>query len=107
MSIPVPDAGLQPERTAMSWTRTALAMLACSMTLLRWSGPYPAIVFAAIGLLALISLILFALNRRIYSRQATRLSNEYAAPNTVGVALMTLALTLLGGISLVLLVIAA
>lgn len=107
MSIPVTDPGLQPERTAMSWTRTALAMLACSMTLLRWSGSYPNVVFAAIGLLAVLSMVLFAFNRRIYSGQATELSQEHASPNTVGVALMTLGLTLLGGIGLALLILAA
>ena len=98
MSIPVADAGLQPERTAMSWTRTALAMMVCSMTLLRWSGPYPDIVFTAIVLLAVLAIVLIVANRRMYRAQAKELSQEHATPNAVGVALMTLTLTVLGGI---------
>ena len=35
--IAVADPGLQAERTAMSWTRTALAMLVCAATLMRLS----------------------------------------------------------------------
>ncbi|QDR77359.1 DUF202 domain-containing protein [Corynebacterium sanguinis] len=98
MSIPVTDAGLQPERTAMSWTRTALAMMVCSMTLLRWSDSYPDVVFMAIVLLAVLAVVLIVFNRRMYRGQATELSHEHATPNAVGVALLTLMLVVLGGI---------
>ncbi|QPK83222.1 DUF202 domain-containing protein [Corynebacterium qintianiae] len=107
MSIPVSDAGLQPERTALSWTRTALAMMVCSVTLLRWSDPYPDIVFSAIILLAALSIALILVNRRTYRTEAVELSREYASPNVLGVGLMTLMLTLLGGIGLLLLLIQA
>ncbi|QYH20323.1 DUF202 domain-containing protein [Corynebacterium aquatimens] len=30
------DPGLQPERTSMSWSRTAISMLVVSSILLRW-----------------------------------------------------------------------
>ncbi|SDM01341.1 protein of unknown function [Corynebacterium mycetoides] len=105
MSIPLSDAGLQPERTAMSWTRTALAMMVCSMTLLRWSGAYPDVVFPVIILLAVVALALIFLNRRIYRDQASELAHEHAVPNLAGVALVTAMLLLLGAIGLALLLV--
>lgn len=98
--IPVPDAGLQPERTSMSWTRTGLASLVCAATLLRWSPAYPGLIAAAIGGLALVAVVIFALNRRTYRHEADAMSHEHAEPNTAAVALTTLAVCAVGAIGL-------
>lgn len=37
---PHADAGLQPERTALAWGRTTLAMVAASALFLRWTPQY-------------------------------------------------------------------
>lgn len=102
--IPVADAGLQPERTALAWTRTALAMMVGSMTLLRWSEAYPALVTAATVLLGALGLSIIVLNRPIYRSQAEALSEEHAPPNTAPVFLTTAMMLVLGGIGLALLV---
>lgn len=96
--IPVADKGLQPERTAMAWTRTSAAMMVCSLTLLRWSEPYPAVVFSAIGLLVVMALVIALRNRSIYRRQATGLVDELVEANVRGVLAMTAAMCLLGAI---------
>lgn len=100
MNIPVPDAGLQPERTAMSWTRTALAMMVCSLTLLRWSRPYSGLVFGAMGLLALLSLLIIVRNRAAYRTEAEGLSQELYDANVFGVFTITLGMSVLGGLGL-------
>lgn len=105
MTIPVPDEGLQPERTALSWTRTSLALMVCSLTLLRWSRAYPAVVFAAIALLAVLSVVLGGSNRRMYRMRAEDLSRETARPNLPGVAILTVMLTLFGAVGLGLLLV--
>ncbi len=103
--IPVADAGLQPERTALSWTRTALAMMVCSLTLLRWSANYSALVFGAMGLLALLSAAIIARNRASYRVEAQGLSREQVDANVFGVGAITLGMTVLGGLGLYLVVV--
>lgn len=102
--IPVADEGLQPERTAMSWTRTALAMAVCSLTLLRWSRPYSALVFGAMGLLALLAMAIIVRNRAEYRAEAEGLSHERIDANVFGVLTITLGMTVLGGLGLYLVV---
>ncbi len=98
--IPVADPGLQPERTALSWGRTALAMLVCSSVLMRWSSAYPGVIFTVIVLLALVAAVIIAMNRRFYRHDAVQLANERSAPNTPAVAAMTLAMCVLSGLGL-------
>ena len=98
--IPVADAGLQPERTALAWTRTALAMIIASMTLMRWSVDYPETVMVAIVALLVLGLGIIGVNRSTYRRQANALSRSEAQPNTATVALSTLMMLLLGSIGL-------
>ncbi|AOX04832.1 hypothetical protein BJP05_00525 [Corynebacterium sp. NML98-0116] len=100
MTIPVPDPGLQPERTALSWTRTALAMLVCSMVLLRWSHAYPVPVFGAIGLLLTLATVLISRYRRLYRTEAHNLAQERSQPNTISVFATAVALVALGGLGL-------
>lgn len=89
----------------MSWTRTALALLVCSMVMLRWSPSYPAAVFVVVAVLALVALVLFAVNRRFYRRDAQHLARERATPNTLAVLAMASAMLVFGagGVALVLL----
>lgn len=104
--IPVTDPGLQPERTALSWGRTALAMLVCSSVLLRWSSAYPGIIFTVVVLLAALAVIIIVLNRRVYRHEAVHLANEHSAPNTAAVVAMTLAMCVLGGMGLYVVIVA-
>lgn len=102
--IPVADLGLQPERTAMSWTRTALAMLVCAATLLRWAGTYPALIVVASAALAAGGLVIVALNRRGYRHEADALAHERSEPNTAAVFLLTAMMLGIGGLGLYLVV---
>ncbi len=102
--IPVADPGLQPERTAMSWTRTALAMLVCAAALLRWAGSYPALIVAASVALAAGALVIVALNRRAYRFEASALADERSAPNAAAVFLLSAMTLVTGGLGLYLVV---
>ncbi|WP_257159162.1 DUF202 domain-containing protein [Corynebacterium cystitidis] len=98
--IPITDLGLQPERTSLSWSRTSLAMLVCSATLLRWAWHYTAVVYVAIGLLMVLALLIVLTQRRRYSVEAQGIQREFTEPNVFAVFTMTIAMVLLGAIGL-------
>lgn len=102
--IPVADPGLQAERTSMSWTRTALAMLVCAATLLRWAGSYPSLIVVASVALAAGALVIVALNRRAYRFEADALAHERSEPNAAAVLLLTAMMLGTGGLGLYLVV---
>ncbi|AWB85179.1 DUF202 domain-containing protein [Corynebacterium liangguodongii] len=88
----------------MSWTRTALAMQACALVLVRWSDTHPGIVKAAIFLLSASALWLIVGNRQVYrNRAAWMAAGARPEPDVCGVALTTAMLLVLGGAELALL----
>lgn len=75
-------------------------MLVCSATLLRWAWHYTAVVYVAIGLLAVLSLVIVVTQRRRYSVEAQGIERESTQPNVFAVFAMTAAMVFLGAIGL-------
>ncbi|MGP6173189.1 DUF202 domain-containing protein [Corynebacterium sp. A21] len=90
------DPGLQPERTDMAWTRTALAYALCAAVLLRWAWVLgPMVLLLVLGLLA-VSLTVALTQDRRYRRLVHSIVAEQAPANLGGVLLMSGALVLFG-----------
>jgi len=64
--MPDVDAGLQPERTALAWRRTALSLVAAGLAGARWalSSSRPTLGIAACGCLAIAGLLVVAQRAR-------------------------------------------
>lgn len=90
------DPGLQPERTSMSWTRTAIAMVVVSMVLLRWADVYGPAVLLLIGLTAAAAVYVVLSNRAAYDREVAGIEEERVAPAAGRILVMTAAVFLLG-----------
>lgn len=89
------DPGLQPERTALSWNRTALALLVCAATMLRWANSYPGIVVMLALVLIVLGLVIVVTNGRRYRQSASTLAQERQGPEILGVGLVTLCLVII------------
>lgn len=90
------DPGLQPERTALSWNRTALAVAVNAALVLRAGLISEAGLFIAVGVLLLLAAIAATAYSSIRKRQLVRDSAHPADPVTSS----SLALMLAAGITL-------
>ena len=82
------DHGLQPERTSLSWTRTILAMVVCSLVILRWATGYPAAVFVVLAVVLVLAAWLYLSNRDRYEMKVRGIRDERVAPATAQFAVM-------------------
>lgn len=96
------DPGLQPERTALSWGRTAMAMALVSMVLLRWAAVYGGWVFVLIGVLLTLSSAIYFTQRRRYRGGVRGLLENAARPNLGSVIAVTAGMLILGAGGLIL-----
>lgn len=90
------DPGLQPERTALAWTRTSLSLCVASATLLRWTrvlGPWALVL---VGAFIALAIVLAATHHRRYWRHNAGLKRGTTPANAGGVVSLSAACLLLG-----------
>lgn len=96
-----PDPGLQVERTSLAWTRTILATVACSLTMLRWSHRFPAIIFALVLVLALCAATIAARQKLRYRRHSKQFDLNSIVPNTIGALALAAAVAICSAVEFV------
>ncbi len=100
MSLPPRDPGLQPERTALAWQRTGLALAGASVVVAR-------LTVSTVGVLAFVAAlsglahagVLFVAQRRLYRIRSTGQDAPHW-PTAVHAALLSAQVVLLGGLEL-------
>lgn len=90
------DAGLQPERTVLAWTRTTVSFLVASGILLKWTPQFGWPVLVVVGVLAAVALLILARQRLRYARSARGISKGSAFANVRAVAATTACLLGIG-----------
>jgi len=73
---PRDDAGLQPERTALAWQRTAISFAAASLLFLRWATQHGPVVTVVVVLAAVTATWLFFSTRT----RLRRIAHHFPAP---------------------------
>lgn len=90
------DAGLQPERTSLSWTRTCLSLFILILVQLRFGHFSLPVTLLLFGLVT----VLFSTATARYERQTRGILHENYPPNTLavvglGVVVLLASLTLI------------
>lgn len=101
------DPGLQPERTSLSWTRTVLSLVVCSLTMLRWGHAYPGAIYALAVVMVLVGAAVVASTRRRYAEQDEGLAAEKLPPAPGAVLLLAGSLALFAASELVLILVSS
>lgn len=96
------DPGLQPERTDLSWNRTAMAYALASAVLLRWAGVLGAGVFVLVLMLFGVALLIHLTQRSRYHRHVEGVREGRASANVRGVLIMSGSMISYGVVALVL-----
>ena len=94
------DAGLQPERTALAWQRTAISFLAASLLFLRWATQHGPVVAVVVALAALTATWTFFHTRTRLRRVAHHFPAPGLEPATGEVLVVTAASAALGAAAL-------
>ena len=93
------DAGLQPERTVLSWGRTLVVFTMVSAVFLRWLPRYGAWMLVLVAAAGLTAAAILGSQRRRYRRQAQGVDGEGVRPDVAGVSALTFATLALGAAS--------
>ena len=98
------DTGLQPERTALAWTRTTISLTLVSMIWLRWAHAFGETVLTMVAFLGAAAVALHLTQRRRYRKAATGLATDRLRADVRGVFLLTACMLIfgIGGLFLIL-----
>lgn len=97
------DPGVQPERTALSWTRTALLLVVVSGLMLRWAPYYGTAVLTLFGAALAVGAAIWFTQRRRITHSTRGIADECYQPALGSAAGLALAVATLGAAALVLL----
>ena len=93
---PHDDPGMQPERTALSWTRTSLSLMVVAATMVRWSGEFPAVILVLATVMFGLALVIVLDGRARYVRGVRGIAGEAMTPNIAPVAVVTVCMVIFG-----------
>lgn len=96
------DPGLQPERTALAWARTAISLAVVSMLWLRWSHVLGGTVLVMTTLMVAAAAAIYWTQGARYRNSAAGLSRDHVPADLRGVFALTAAMLLFGIGSIVL-----
>ncbi|MEO7267702.1 MAG: DUF202 domain-containing protein [Knoellia sp.] len=100
VATPRTDRGLQPERTALAWQRTAITFVGAALLFLRWGGEHGAAVGVLVAVAILTATWLFFHTRIRLRRIAIHFPAPGLEPATTEILAVTTATVLLAGAAL-------
>jgi len=95
------DPGLQPERTALAWTRTMIALCAVALLVLRLTDRLGPAATAIVAVVAVAGLAFTAGGRRRYRSAIAAIDAEAGAPSTRSVVAAAATTCLIGVLAVV------
>ncbi|MEX5255575.1 DUF202 domain-containing protein [Kocuria arenosa] len=93
------DPGLQPERTALAWGRTVLALITAAAVCLRWISHHGPFVLTLFAVAVITGTAMYLTQRARYARSSAGITAERVAPEVLGIlglAAATVVLSFLG-----------
>lgn len=97
------DPGLQPERTVLSWGRTAMALFVAALVFVRWLPHYGPWILTLIAVAGTVAVSIYATQRSRYFARATGIAAERFHPDVAAVFWTSGSVLLLGVLGLAIL----
>ena len=101
------DPGLQPERTALAWGRTVLALITAAAICLRWISHHGPFVLTLFAVAVITGTAMYLTQRARYARSSSGITAERVAPEVLGVLGLAAATVVLGSLGIYVVVVLA